>query len=117
ALEAAVHGVVLQHVGQVVRVQQVVDGDDLDVVAEVLHRRTQHVAPDAAETVDTNLDRHVTLLQGKTGKRRKGEKHAILSVSHPRIQPCKALFRHENYVTPASRTTPADCPDRASVQG
>jgi hypothetical protein len=29
-----VHGVVLQHVGQVVRLQQVVDADDLDVVAK-----------------------------------------------------------------------------------
>src|SRR3546814_139339 len=84
ALEAAVHGVVLQHVGQVVRFQQVVDGDDLDVAAEILHRRAQHVAPDAAETVDTNLDRHVTLLQGKMGKTRKGKKHAILAVSRPR---------------------------------
>ena len=58
ALEAAVHGVVAQHVGQVVRLQQVVDGDDLDVVAEVLHGRAQHVASDAAEAVDANLDRH-----------------------------------------------------------
>jgi len=56
ALEAAVHGVVLQHVGQVVRLQQVVDRDDLDVAVEVLHCRTQHVAADAAESVDTNLD-------------------------------------------------------------
>src|SRR3546814_1885010 len=90
ALEAAVHGVVLQHVGQVVRFQQVVDGDDLDVAAEILHRRAQHVAPDAAETVDTNLDRHVTLLQGKMGKTRKGKKHAILAVSRPRFHPRRA---------------------------
>jgi hypothetical protein len=34
ALEAAVHGVVLEHVCQVVRLEQVVDADDLDVVAE-----------------------------------------------------------------------------------
>src|SRR3546814_3486262 len=103
ALEAAVHGVVLQHVGQVVRFQQVVDGDDLDVAAEILHRRAQHVAPDAAETVDTNLDRHVTLLQGKTGKTRKGKKHAILAVSRPRFHPRRAPSRHENDATPAPR--------------
>src|SRR5690606_6282129 len=51
--------VVAQHVGQVVRLQQVVDCDDLDVIAEVLHRRAQHVAPDAAEAVDAHPDRHV----------------------------------------------------------
>src|SRR3546814_18230883 len=89
-LEAAVPLVVLQPVCQVVRLQQVVDGDDLDVAAEILHRRAQHVAPDAAETVDTNLDRHVTLLKGKTGKTRKGKKHAILAVSRPRFHPRRA---------------------------
>ena len=57
ALEAAVHRVVLQHVGQVIRLQQIVDRDDLDV-AEVLHGGAQHVAADAAEAIDTNLDRH-----------------------------------------------------------
>jgi hypothetical protein len=35
ALEAAVHAVVLEHVGQVVGLEQVVDADDLDV-GEVL---------------------------------------------------------------------------------
>src|SRR3546814_10769265 len=79
------------------------DGDDLDVAAEILHRRAQHVAPDAAETVDTNLDRHVTLLQGKTGKTRKGKKHAILAVSRPRFHPRRAPSRHENDATPAPR--------------
>ena len=34
ALEAAVHAVVLQHVGQVVGLEQVVDADDLDVVGK-----------------------------------------------------------------------------------
>ena len=37
AFEAAVHAVVLQHVGQVVRLEQVVDANDLDV-GEILHR-------------------------------------------------------------------------------
>src|SRR5690606_30863894 len=57
ALEAAAHGVVAQHVGQVVRLEQVVDGDDLDVT-EILDRRTQDVAADAAEPVDAYLDCH-----------------------------------------------------------
>jgi hypothetical protein len=71
ALEAPMHRVVLKHVGQVIGLQQVVDGDDLDVAAEVLHRRAQHVAADAAEAIDANLDRHAALLlktwTGKAG--------------------------------------------------
>jgi hypothetical protein len=59
ALEAAVHRVVLQHVRQVVGLEQVVDGDDLDVVLEVLDGGAQHVATDAAEAVDTEFDSHV----------------------------------------------------------
>ena len=51
------HAVVLEHVRQVVGLQQVVDANDFDV-AEVLNSRAQHVAADAAEAVDTNLDRH-----------------------------------------------------------
>ncbi|MNT64342.1 hypothetical protein D3C72_2022340 [compost metagenome] len=58
AFEAAVHAVVLEHVGQVVGFEQVVDGDDFDV-GEVLDRAAQHVAPDAAEAVDADLDGHV----------------------------------------------------------
>ena len=57
ALEPAMHRVVTQHVGQVVRFEQVVDADDFDVV-EILHRGAQHVASDASEAVDANLDRH-----------------------------------------------------------
>jgi len=62
-LEAAVHAVVLQHVGQVVGLEQVVDADDLDV-GEVLHRSAKHHAADAAEAVDANLDSHVSLFPG-----------------------------------------------------
>src|SRR5690606_38700350 len=57
-VEAAVHGVVAQHVGQVVRLEQVVDADDLDVLAEVEDGRAEHVAADAAEAIDAYLDRH-----------------------------------------------------------
>jgi hypothetical protein len=57
ALEAAVHRVVLQHVSEVVGLEQVVDADHLDVL-EVLHRGAEHHAPDAAEAVDADLDGH-----------------------------------------------------------
>jgi hypothetical protein len=50
--------VVLEHVGQVIRLEQIVDADDLDVVAEILDCRTQHIAADATETVDADLDCH-----------------------------------------------------------
>jgi hypothetical protein len=73
ALEAAVHRVVLEHVGQVVRLQQIVDGDDLDVAVEILHRRTQDVAADAPEPVDADLDCHVhKLLQPRGAASGKG---------------------------------------------
>jgi hypothetical protein len=58
AAEAAVHRVVLQHVGQVVGLEEVVDRDDLDL-GEVLRDSAEHHAADAAETVDANLDSHV----------------------------------------------------------
>ena len=57
-LERAVDGVELQHVGEVVGVEEVVDADDLDVVREVLNRRAENHAADTAEAVDTNLDSH-----------------------------------------------------------
>ena len=65
AIEAAMHGVVLQHVGQVVGLEQVVDGDDLDVL-EVLRDSAEHHAADAAKTVDTDFDCHcLSLLKVK----------------------------------------------------
>ena len=63
ALEAAMHAVVLQHVGQVAGFQQVVDADHFNVT-EILQGRAQHVAADTAKAVDTNFDRH-TFLQKK----------------------------------------------------
>jgi hypothetical protein len=53
-LEAAMHAVVLEHVGQVVRLQQVVDGDDADVM-EVGDGGAKHHAPDAAKAVDADV--------------------------------------------------------------
>ena len=64
AVKAAVHAVVLQHVSQVVGLQQVVDADDFDV-GEVLHCGAQHVAADAAKTVDAYLDRHSCLVNSE----------------------------------------------------
>jgi hypothetical protein len=54
------HRVVLEHIGQVVRLEQVVDGNDLDV-AEVLHGGAQHIAADAAKTVDADLDQVILM--------------------------------------------------------
>jgi len=51
------HGIVLQHVGQVFRIEQVVDGNDLDVF-EVLADSTEHHTADTAKTVNTNFDCH-----------------------------------------------------------
>jgi hypothetical protein len=60
-----VHRVVLQHVGEVVGLEQVVDRDDLDL-GEILDRRAQHHAPDATEAVDADLDGHGReLLEGE----------------------------------------------------
>ena len=56
-VERAVDGVVLEHVREVVRIEEVVDADDLDV-AEVLNRRAENHAADTAEAVDTDLDSH-----------------------------------------------------------
>ena len=58
ALEVAVHRVVLEHVGEVVGLQKVVDADDLDVGGEVLDGGAKDVAADAAEAVDTHFDGH-----------------------------------------------------------
>mmetsp|Transcript_7147 Transcript_7147/g.12849 ORF Transcript_7147/g.12849 Transcript_7147/m.12849 type:complete len:400 (+) Transcript_7147:130-1329(+) len=62
SLEAAMHAVVLQHVGEIVGFEQVVDRDHLDVVLEVLHGGAEDHAADAAEAVDANLDAHVACL-------------------------------------------------------
>jgi hypothetical protein len=58
-----VHAVVLEHVGQVVGLEQVVDRDHLDVL-EVRDGGTEHHAPDAAEAVDADLDGHGKVSRG-----------------------------------------------------
>jgi hypothetical protein len=54
------HGIVLQHVGQVVGFQQVVDADHFDV-RELLGDGAESHAADTAKTVDANLDSHVSI--------------------------------------------------------
>jgi hypothetical protein len=62
ALEVAMHRVVLQHVGEIVRLQQVVDADDLDVrELGFLGDGTKHHATDATETIDANFDSHLEI--------------------------------------------------------
>jgi hypothetical protein len=57
AVETAVDRVVLQHVRHVVRVEQIVDRDDLDVAElRFLRHGTEHHAADAAEPVDGNAN-------------------------------------------------------------
>ena len=58
ALEAAMHAVVLEHVGQVVGLEQVVDGNDLHVLGKVLHRCAEHHAADATKAIDADFDGH-----------------------------------------------------------
>jgi hypothetical protein len=58
ALELAVYRIVLEHVGEVLGVEQVVDADDFDI-AEILGRAKHH-ASDPAETVNTDSYSHIT---------------------------------------------------------
>ena len=56
-LEAAVHGVVLQEVGQGLRVGDVVDGHDPE--RGILVRGAEEVAADPPEPVDADVDGHI----------------------------------------------------------
>ena len=56
AAELTVHGVVLQHIGQIIRGAEVVDADDLDL--RVIQRSAHDHAADTAETIDTDFDAH-----------------------------------------------------------
>ena len=57
-VEDAVDGVILQHVGEVVGIEKVVDSDDFDVITEILDCRAEDHASDSSETVDTDFDCH-----------------------------------------------------------
>ena len=56
-IDPAVHGVILQHIGQVIGGTQVVDAHDLDL--GVLQAAAQDHAADAAKTIDADFDAHI----------------------------------------------------------
>ena len=57
-LELAVHGVKLQHIGQVIGGAQVVNAHDLDV--GVIHAAAHDHTADTAKTIDTDFNAHKT---------------------------------------------------------
>ena len=59
--EAAVHRIVAQQVRVGFHRRQIVDGDDFDIVAVGLDDGAQDIAADAAEAVDGNANRHISL--------------------------------------------------------
>ncbi len=58
AIEQTVHGIVLEHVGQVVRVKQVIDANNLHVLEFPGDGAKRH-ATDTAEAVDSHFNRHM----------------------------------------------------------
>ncbi len=64
-LERAVHRIVLQEVGKGLRVSEVVDPDDFDVLR--LQRGTEEHASDPTESVDADSNTHGELLVGTVG--------------------------------------------------
>ena len=58
AFEAAMHGVERQHVGDIVRFEQIVDANNLNVVLEVLNSCAEDHSPDTTKTVDAYFDCH-----------------------------------------------------------
>ncbi len=59
-VEVTVYGIVLEHVGQVIGVQQVVDTDHFDV-AEIFGDCAECHATDTAKTINTDFDCHIYL--------------------------------------------------------
>ena len=58
--ELAVHGVIFQHIGQIVSGTQIVDAHDLDL--GVVHAAAHDHTADTAETIDTDFDAHKSRL-------------------------------------------------------
>ena len=56
-LALAMHGIILQHVSQVVGGAQIVDAHDLDL--GVVQAGAEHHAADAAKAIDANFNAHV----------------------------------------------------------
>src|SRR5690606_15678661 len=65
ALEASVHGIMLQHVSQIIRLQQIIDRHHLNI-REILERSTESHAADTPEPVDTHSDCHLNFLSSQT---------------------------------------------------
>ena len=61
--EAAVHAVEAQQVGVGLDRAEIVDADDLDILAARLGDGAQHVAADAAKSVDRDANCHVSPLK------------------------------------------------------
>ena len=57
-VKTAVHRVILQHVSQIIRIEEVVDADDLNV-AEALDCSAENHTADAAKTIDAYFDGHL----------------------------------------------------------
>jgi hypothetical protein len=54
-----VDGVVLEHVREIIRIEQVVDADNLDVIGEILNRSAEDHTADTAEAVNTKFNHFV----------------------------------------------------------
>ena len=61
-LELAMNGIVLQHVSEIIRVEKVVDTDNLNVICEVFHSSAEHHTADTTETIDTEFKSHFRIL-------------------------------------------------------
>jgi len=55
-----VHGIVLEHVGEIIDVEQVVDTDYFNICAAA--GSTENHATDTSETIDTDFDCHLVYL-------------------------------------------------------
>ena len=54
------HAVKAQKVGVGLDRPEIVDGDDFDILAAALDDGAQHIAPNAAKSIDRDLHCHVT---------------------------------------------------------
>lgn len=62
AAEVSMHRVVLQHVGEIIRIEQIVDRHNLNVVKlGFVGGRAEHHAPNPSKTVNCYPNRHVIL--------------------------------------------------------
>ncbi len=61
-VESTVDGVILQHVCEVVSVEEVVDTDNSNVLGEVFHCSAEDHTADTTETIDTEFESHYWIL-------------------------------------------------------